>query len=55
MSRSSTPIRPFPSWLRPFYFEIMAGLLAFLLLLLPIALWLQVFCAGSTICFPDVR
>ena len=38
---AASPIRPFPPWLRPFYFHIIASLVAFLLVVLPVAFWLQ--------------
>lgn len=37
----STPVQPFPAALRPFYVEIVAGMVCFLLVLLPVAVWLQ--------------
>jgi len=37
-----SPIRPFPPLLQPFYFEIIAGMVVFLLVLLPIGFCLQV-------------
>ena len=37
--------RPLPAWLHPFYFELVAGMMACLLVVLPAAVWLQVFCA----------
>ena len=36
-----TFIKPFPAALRPFYVEIVGGMVAFLLVVLPIAVWLQ--------------
>ena len=38
----STLIQPFPAALRPLYVEIVAGMVAFLLVVLPVAVWLQV-------------
>ena len=37
----STLIHPFPAVLRPLYVEIVAGMVAFLLVVLPVAVWLQ--------------
>ena len=37
----STLIQPFPAALRPLYVEIVAGMVAFLLVVLPVAIWLQ--------------
>ena len=47
---SSTPVQPFPAALSPFYVEIVAGMVAFLLVLLPVAVWLQVYCGYSPDC-----
>jgi amino acid permease len=46
------PVKPFPPWLRPYYFEIVAAMVAFLLVLLPSAVWLEVYCADSKVCYP---
>ena len=46
-----SPIQPFPAWLRPRYVEIVAGMMGFLLLVLPLAIWLQIYCSGSTACY----
>ena len=47
-----SPVAPFPPWLRPFYFEVVAAMVGFLLLLLPLAFWLQLVCADSRACYP---
>lgn len=49
---SLSPVAPFPPWLRPFYLEVVAAMVVFLLLLLPIAVWLQLVCANSRACYP---
>ena len=54
-SPRSTPVSPLPLWLQPWYFEIVAGMVAFVLVLLPTASWLQLYCAGSTRCYPAER
>ena len=46
------PIKPFPPWLQPYYFEIVAAMVVFLLVLLPAATWLQLYCADSKVCYP---
>ena len=50
----SSPIAPFPDWLRPYYREVVTAMLAFLLVLLPLCLWLQMYCSGSKACYPVV-
>ena len=39
---ASTPIQPFPAVLRPLYVEIVGGMVALLLVVLPVAVWLQI-------------
>lgn len=48
----STPIRPLPACLQPYYLPLVAGMVAFLLVLLPAAVWLQLYCADSKVCYP---
>ena len=51
-SLMSTPVQPLPAWLRPYYLELVAGMVAFLLVLLPAAVWLQLYCGDSKRCYP---
>ena len=52
-SLGATPLRPFPPWLAPYYVEIVVGMLALLLVLLPLASYLQLYCANSKACYPE--
>lgn len=48
----STPIQPFPAWIAPYYVEIVMAMIGFLLVLLPAASWLQIYCGESKRCYP---
>jgi hypothetical protein len=54
VARISSPLKPFPSWLRPYYMEVVASMMGFLLVLLPLSLWLQIYCAGYTVCYSQM-
>jgi amino acid permease len=46
LSGSNAWVQPLPRWLHPFYFELIAGMVACLLVVLPVAVWLQVLSAA---------